>query len=227
MGETSKAATVHLLRLSRTCHKAILPGTIFEVVSSATTTMGAGQSKPDESTKHVFASDTPIQFSQELIDSLQASAETNSTRAKTLELHIAQRVAAELEKIRNHESSALEEARKKITAANEQTGSSDSSEHSLLQIPSISPKDLLESSDEKQRKSQTSAKVQQEIEKLKQTLGQRKVLKELPNEVESARQDVISCLRINDRKPLDCWKEVEVFKRAVRQMEENYVASVL
>merc|ERR1712000_784067 len=187
MGETSKAATVHLLRLSRICHKAILPGTIFEVVSSATTTMGAGQSKPDESTKHVFASDTPIQFSQELIDSLQASAETNSTRAKTLELHIAQRVAAELEKIRNHESSALEEARKKITAA----------------------------------------KVQQEIEKLKQTLGQRKVLKELPNEVESARQDVISCLRINDRKPLDCWKEVEVFKRAVRQMEENYVASVL
>jgi len=198
--------------------------------------MGAGQSKPDESTKHVFASDTPIQFSQELIDSLQASAETNSTRAKTLELHIAQRVAAELEKIRNHESSALEEARKKLTAANEQAGSSDSSsssssssssDHSLLQIPSISPKDLLESSDEKQRKTQTSAKVQQEIEKLKQTLGQRKVLKELPNEVESARQDVISCLRINDRKPLDCWKEVEVFKRAVRQMEENYVASVL
>jgi len=156
-----------------------------------------------------------------------STLQTNSTRAKTLELHIAQRVAAELEKIRNHESSALEEARKKITAANEQTGSSDSSEHSLLQIPSISPKDLLESSDEKQRKSQTSAKVQQEIEKLKQTLGQRKVLKELPNEVESARQDVISCLRINDRKPLDCWKEVEVFKRAVRQMEENYVASVL
>ncbi|KAJ9496423.1 hypothetical protein H2202_008086 [Exophiala xenobiotica] len=148
--------------------------------------MGAGQSKPDESTKHVFASDTPIQFSQELIDSLQASAETNSTRAKTLELHIAQRVAAELEKLRNHESSALEEARKKIA---EQTGSSDSSsssDHSLLQIPSISPKDLLESSDEKAKKSQTSAKVQQEIEKLKQTLGQRKVLKELPNEVESA-----------------------------------------
>ncbi|KAK5278599.1 hypothetical protein LTR20_010748 [Exophiala xenobiotica] len=159
--------------------------------------MGAGQSKPDESTKHVFASDTPIQFSQELIDSLQASAETNahtislllqtnSTRAKTLELHIAQRVAAELEKLRNHESSALEEARKKITEQTGSSNSSSSSDHSLLQIPSISPKDLLESSDEKAKKSQTSAKVQQEIEKLKQTLGQRKVLKELPNEVESA-----------------------------------------
>ena len=29
--------------------------------------MGAGQSKPEESTKHVFASDTPIQFSQEYV----------------------------------------------------------------------------------------------------------------------------------------------------------------
>ncbi|EXJ81173.1 hypothetical protein A1O3_07463 [Capronia epimyces CBS 606.96] len=192
--------------------------------------MGAGQSKPDESTKHVFASDTPIQFSQELIDSLQASSEvrpdpaqpTNSTRAKTLELHIAQRVAEELEKVRKHESSIFEETRKKIAEA-EEHGSSASSD-SLLQIP-----DLLssESGEEKQRKAQSSQKVQQEIEKLKQTLGQRKVLKELSKEVESARQDVVNCLRLNDRKPLDCWKEVEAFKREVRKMEEDYVQSVL
>ncbi|KAJ9618014.1 uncharacterized protein PV06_09254 [Exophiala oligosperma] len=194
--------------------------------------MGAGQSKQDDSAKHVFTSDTPIQFSQELIDSLQASSETNSTRAKTLELHIAQRVAAELEKIKQHESSAVEEARKRIAAAGEALGSSSSSDssssgNSLLQMPSLSPKDLLESGEEKERKAQTSAKVQQEIEKLKQTLSQRKILKDLPGEVESARQDVISCLRINDRKPLDCWKEVEIFKRAVRKMEESYVSSVL
>ncbi|KIX95072.1 uncharacterized protein Z520_09382 [Fonsecaea multimorphosa CBS 102226] len=186
--------------------------------------MGAGQSKPDESTKHVFASDTPIQFSQELIDSLQASSETNSTRAKTLELHIAQRVAAELEKIRNQEASALEEARKKIAASGE-AGSEDSS---LLQLSPISPKDLLPGSDtDESKKAPSSQRVQQEIEKLKQTLGQRKTLREVPKEVENARQDVISCLRINDRKPLDCWKEVEIFKREVRKMEENYVSSVL
>lgn len=195
-------------------------------------------------------------------------SQTNSTRAKTLELHIAQRVAAELEKIKQHESSAVEEARKRIAAAGEALGSSSSSDssssgNSLLQMPSLSPKDLLESGEEKERKAQTSAKVQQEIEKLKQTLSQRKILKDLPGEVESAyvfffgvsistlskrvasqegnrslrkltmttpqnrRQDVISCLRINDRKPLDCWKEVEIFKRAVRKMEESYVSSVL
>lgn len=180
--------------------------------------MGAGQSKPDESTKHVFASDTPIQFSQELIDSLQASSETNSTRAKSLELHIQQRVADELEKIKKHEASSLDAIRKKIT---EETGSDPSS---------ISPKDLIpgiSNSDEKKRKDQSSKKVQEEIEKLKQQLGQRKTVKDLPKDVENARQDVISCLRINDRKPLDCWKEVEIFKQQVRKMEENYVGSLL
>ncbi|KAK4945543.1 hypothetical protein LTR10_015162 [Elasticomyces elasticus] len=191
--------------------------------------MGAGQSKPDESTKHVFASDTPIQFSQELIDALEASSETNSTRAKTLELHIAQRVASELEKLKKHESSVLEEARKKILESSDEKSDSGSegSKGSLLSIPSISPSDLLESKEDKTKKNVTSTKVQEEIEKLRQTLDSRKVLKEVPGEVEAARQDVISCLRVKDRQPLDCWKEVEIFKRAVRRMEESYVASML
>jgi len=30
--------------------------------------MGAGQSKPDDSTKHVFSSETPVQFSQEYVE---------------------------------------------------------------------------------------------------------------------------------------------------------------
>ncbi|KAI1613986.1 hypothetical protein EDD37DRAFT_474782 [Exophiala viscosa] len=189
--------------------------------------MGAGQSKPDESTKHVFASDTPIQFSQELIDALEASSETNSTRAKTLELHIAHRVAAELEKLKNHESSVLEEARKKILESSDDKSESSSGKGSLLSIPSISPSDLLESKEDKRKKNVTSTKVQEEIEKLRQTLDSRKVLKEVPGEVEAARQNVISCLRVKDRQPLDCWKEVEIFKRAVRGMEESYVASML
>lgn len=118
---------------------------------------------------------------------LTFAPQTNSTRAKTLELHIAQRVAAELEKIKHHQSEALENIRKKI-ATDGDSHSSDDSSDSLLQIPSISPKDLLSLSDgeEKQRKSQTSQKVQEEIAKLKQTLGQRKVLKDLPKEVDSA-----------------------------------------
>lgn len=66
-----------------------------------------------------------------------------------------------------------------------------------------------------------------EIEKLKKVLGERKVMKDLPKEVEQARESVISCLRINDRQSLDCWREVEVFKREVRKLEEQFVGKVL
>ena len=80
---------------------------------------------------------------------------------------------------------------------------------------------------EQQKRERTSQSVAGEIERLKKELGQRKVLKDLPKELESARQDVIGCLRVNDRRPLDCWKEVEVFKREVRRLEEEFVGKVL
>jgi altered-inheritance-of-mitochondria protein 13 len=149
-----------------------------------------------------------------------------------LELHIAQRVAAELEKIHNHEATALEEIRKKIAAGDDTSEGSSISSKLSSSLSSETPK------------SATSQKVQEEIEKLKQTLGQRKVLKELPKDLDTAyvtpvlirkstltnshrRQSVISCLRLNDRKPLDCYKEIETFKREVRKLEEGYVSSIL
>ena len=98
----------------------------------------------------------------------------------------------------------------------------------------ITAKDLLPSAlqssgptEEEQRKAQTSKKVSEEIEKLKKQLSQRKVLKDLPKDVEKARGDVVSCLRVNDRRPLDCWKEVEVFKMAVKELEDDFVRKVL
>jgi MICOS complex subunit MIC19 len=206
--------------------------------------MGASQSTPDSSSsKHVFTSSLPINFSAELIDSLQSSAETNSTRAKTLDLHIAQRVHEELEKIQKSESGRLEEVRRKIVEESKELApgkegkggqeGKEKGQQSLLELSNISAKDLLpskltgESAEEKARKEASTQKVQAEIERLRKELGQRKVVKELPKDVEKAREGVISCLRLNDRRPLDCWKEVEVFKREVRKMEEEYVRRIL
>ena len=45
--------------------------------------------------------------------------------------------------------------------------------------------------------------------------------------VEKAKEDMVSCLRKNDRRPLDCWKEVEVFKREVGRLERGYLGKVL
>jgi hypothetical protein len=86
-------------------------------------------------------------------------------------------VADELEKIRKHESSALDAIRKKM-------GDESSSESS-----SLSPKDLIpgtQNDEEQKRKAQTSQKVQQEIENLRQQLGQRKTVKELPKDLDDA-----------------------------------------
>jgi altered-inheritance-of-mitochondria protein 13 len=52
-------------------------------------------------------------------------------------------------------------------------------------------------------------------------------VREIPDGVESARSDVVRCLRDNDRRPLDCWKEVEAFKEEVRRLEKGWVEKVV
>jgi MICOS complex subunit MIC19 len=49
----------------------------------------------------------------------------------------------------------------------------------------------------------------------------------LDKDVEKARDDVVKCLRGNDRRPLDCWREVERFREEVRRVEEKWVEKVV
>lgn len=194
--------------------------------------MGQSQSTatggPADSTKHVFTASTPINFSSELVESLQTSAETNSTRAKALDLHIAQRVHEELAKLQSEQTSAVEAAKQQILREAEQLkeGSGAASDGGLKEkLPAALGGG--KSEEEQKAKEQTSQKVLDEIERLKKELGQRKVLRELPKELERAREGVIACLRVNDRRPLDCWREVEAFKREVRRLEGDFVSKVL
>lgn len=66
-----------------------------------------------------------------------------------------------------------------------------------------------------------------EVEQLKQKLEARKKVREIPASVEAARGEVVRCLRENDRRPLDCWKEVEAFKDEVRRLEKDWVQKVV
>lgn len=52
-------------------------------------------------------------------------------------------------------------------------------------------------------------------------------MRDLPEGVESARSEVVRCLRENDRRPLDCWEEVEAFKREVKNWEKGWVEKVI
>lgn len=79
--------------------------------------------------------------------------------------------------------------------------------------------------DEKQQNSRQQ--VSKEVETLRARLEKRKQLRPLPDSVEAARGDVVRCLTENDRRPLDCWREVEAFREEVRRLEREWVERVV
>jgi MICOS complex subunit MIC19 len=42
-------------------------------------------------------------------------------------------------------------------------------------------------------------------------------------EARKARQEVVQCLQLNDRRSLDCWWEVQKFKEKVARLEQEFV----
>lgn len=69
--------------------------------------------------------------------------------------------------------------------------------------------------------------VASEIDQLRSRLDGRRKLAELDEGVSKAKADVVACLRLNDRRPLDCWKEVDAFKREVAKMEQAFVDRIV
>jgi altered-inheritance-of-mitochondria protein 13 len=69
--------------------------------------------------------------------------------------------------------------------------------------------------------------VSKAIEDLRAKLEEKRKVRQLPDSVEGARNDVVRCLRENDRRPLDCWREVEAFKEEVRKLEKGWVDKVV
>ncbi|KAI1483447.1 hypothetical protein K445DRAFT_318107 [Daldinia sp. EC12] len=165
--------------------------------------MGSSSSKPEASqSSHVWKASSPVGISHDVIETLQSSSETDTTRAQTLELAIQARVASELKKLEAQEAEALKAAQDKIAELAE-SGASE---------------------DDKQLSRQTVSK---EVEALRARLEKRKQLRPLPDTVEQARGNVVRCLLENDRRPLDCWREVEAFKEEVRKLEKGWVDKVV
>lgn len=112
------------------------------------------------------------------------------------------RVAEELKKLETQESAALQAAYEKAAAATEQQGQPDDAgpgRHT----------------------------VSKEVEALRTRLDKRKQLRQLPESVEASRSRVLACLRENDRRPLNCWQEVESFKEEVRRLEKEWVDRIV
>ncbi|KAF5019301.1 hypothetical protein F66182_8694 [Fusarium sp. NRRL 66182] len=158
--------------------------------------MGSSESKPISS--HVWKASAPNGLSQDLVDSLQSSNETDASRSKLVELQIQARVAEELKKLQQQEAEALKVAHEKLNNA-----------------------------EYKDDNGPSQYTVNKEIEAMRQKLEARKQVRSLPDNVEGARNEVIRCLREHDRRPLDCWQEVENFKAEVKKLEKNWVEKVV
>lgn len=70
--------------------------------------------------------------------------------------------------------------------------------------------------------------MQKEIDDLKKKLQQRRIKEEVvgDKQVVAAKESMVKCLRENDRRPLDCWKEVDDFKREVGRLEKGFLGRV-
>ncbi|KAI1472581.1 DUF1690-domain-containing protein [Daldinia caldariorum] len=163
--------------------------------------MGSSSSKPEASqSSYIWKASSPVGVSHDVLETLQSSSETDTTRAQTLELVVQARVADELKKLEAQETAALKEALDKVAES-----SVDDDNNKQLSTPAVS----------------------KEIEALRARLEKRKQLRPLPDTVEQARGSVVRCLLENDRRPLDCWREVEAFKEEVRKLEKEWVDKVV
>ena len=158
--------------------------------------------------------------------------QTDSTRAKDLELHIQSRVHAELTRLSAEQSRALKETEEQISAAPDSTTGSS---HPSTQPGTPDQSTSYGGSDSKSKVEGDKLRdlgrqsVQKEIELLKMKLQQRKIREDVVGDmaVEKAKGELVGCLRVNDRRPLDCWKEVEAFKREVGRLEKGFLGRIL
>ncbi|KAK4674335.1 hypothetical protein QC763_119620 [Podospora pseudopauciseta] len=164
--------------------------------------MGSSSSKPAATAPQTWKAPGSAGLSAELVQHLQSSPETDASRLQAIELEIQARVAAELKRLRDQESEALRAAQAKLAESTDDKTADDNSK--------------------------TSYTVSKEVQALQKKLEERKRIRsQLPESLENARSGVVRCLRENDRRPLDCWREVEAFKEEVRRVEKGWVEKVV
>jgi altered-inheritance-of-mitochondria protein 13 len=138
--------------------------------------------------------------------------QSDTTRSADLELKIQSRVTSELERLAAEEAEKL----KQITSQEEPPTPAD-------EAPSLLDKVTGEAAEKQKRAELSNGSVSKEISSLKEKLEKRKKVEAADPGVEKAKEELVQCLRINDRRPLDCWKEKEAFKREVGRLERAFV----
>ncbi|KAF2209310.1 hypothetical protein CERZMDRAFT_100513 [Cercospora zeae-maydis SCOH1-5] len=176
-----------------------------------------------------FNADAPVRLSQSVINALQDSPESDSTRAQQRELVVQARVHAELQQVRDSQARKLESLATSVTTeqpAPDSAGDSSSKPTGLfahLSSPFYHDGSAQDAGPAAQPSNRSHDSVSKEIMDLRQKLEQRKKREKVPVEVEKAKEGLVQCLRHNDRRPLDCWQEVDAFRREVGKLEQAFI----
>lgn len=151
--------------------------------------MGSSTSKPSET--RVFQPKTPVDFSETLLSQLESSNETNFTRKQLGERFVEQRVS--------HRLSELED-------------------ETLKKFENKLDDSLIKKDDENDQL--TSQILNDKVGSLQQRL---EAFKEKDDEKRSkfgnhpAKQQLVTCLLENKGKPLNCYNQIENFKKLVEE----------
>ncbi|KAF8470774.1 hypothetical protein BDZ91DRAFT_718950 [Kalaharituber pfeilii] len=172
--------------------------------------MGNNPSKP---TEHVFYGETPVQFSHNLVNALETSTESDSTRSKLADLHVQQLVAEELKRLQQREDQVLQQV--------SSLPPDDSA--SLIRPAGAEAEDPLALS-----RHSLQAKIDQIRERFQKQVGAEAGSVGVEDEeVRRAREDVVRCLRGNDRRPLECSEEVQRFRKVAESKGRKWVGDVV
>jgi len=172
--------------------------------------MGASHSKTDGD--KVFY-ETPIQFSQQVVDHLQESAGSPGTspeRQSTLDTHIKARINAELVRLREEEKVVREQIEAALEMENitkERTGTEDEVTEGGVN---------------------NSSSIQGALDGVQEKVNRFHAKRDLSGYllVSESGQKLIECYRSHHKTPLDCWREVDAFKSVVVTEEQKYVSSL-
>ncbi|OWB76188.1 hypothetical protein B5S32_g338 [[Candida] boidinii] len=139
-----------------------------------------------------FIPQTPVDFSSSLLAQLDSSNESNYTRQQYAETYIQQKVNTELKKIESDKLAKLDE-----TLKNSLKKISNTNSNSSISVNSINEK----------------------LDKINEQLVKLNSLKPVKSaELKAAESKVSSCLKLNKDTPLNCWEEVEIFKKLTKSL---------
>jgi altered-inheritance-of-mitochondria protein 13 len=142
--------------------------------------------------------------------------QSDATRTANLELKIQSRVTSELERLAAAEESKLKSLADEISKSSDTPSSSPDAS-------TLTDKLTGAAADKEKKAALSHSSVSNEIESLKKKLGERRKVEQVDAGVQKAKDELVNCLRVNDRRPLDCWKEREAFKREVGRLEKDFV----